>query len=148
MIPLTGWKFRQYVQLYSQTGLVNLRPRTDLTILPQRNSVTSSRGVLLASWFRFGKDGAHSDELAARCDPPLFAVLGGKMSLQGARAAFVFVHHVLSRRRKRRYRRWWHQVQLLVLFLLVFGNLHLSLICYNNLSILLFISILLVGRVQ
>ena len=28
------------------------------------------------------------------------------------------------------------------------GNLHLSLICYNNLSILLSISILLVGTVQ
>jgi hypothetical protein len=38
--------------------------------------------------------------------------------------------------------------QLLVLFRLVFGNLHLSLICYNNFSILLPMSILLVGRVQ
>jgi len=40
------------------------------------------------------------------------------------------------------------QVQLLVLFRLALGNLHLSLICYNYLSILLSISILLVGRVH
>ena len=67
------------------------------------NSVTWAHGVLLAPRFRFGQDG----EQALRCDPPAFAGLGGKMSLQVANAAFIFVHHMLSRRRKRRERRWW-----------------------------------------
>ena len=65
-------------------------------------------GVLLAPRFRFGQDGEHSGEQAVRCDPPVYAGLGGKMSsLQVANAAFIFVYHMLSRRRKRRERRWW-----------------------------------------
>jgi hypothetical protein len=46
----------------------------------------------------------HSGERAARWDPPVFAVPGGKMS---SLQACIFVHHMLSGRRKRPERRWW-----------------------------------------
>jgi len=50
----------------------------------------------------------HSGERAARCDPSVFSAPDGKMSsLQVARVAFIFVHHMLSRRRNLRERRWW-----------------------------------------
>jgi hypothetical protein len=43
----------------------------------------------------------------------------------------------------------WHNfLRMNESYFIINGNLHLSLICYNNLSILLSISILLVGRVQ
>jgi hypothetical protein len=74
----------------------------------ERNRVTCSHGDLLAPRFRLRQDGEHTGERAARCDPPVFAAPGGKMSsLQVASAAFIFVHHMLSSRRKRRERRWW-----------------------------------------
>lgn len=56
--------------------------------------------------FRLGKEGAHSGERSARCDPPVFVVPGGKMSLQVASAAVVYVYN-MSRRKKRQERRWW-----------------------------------------
>jgi len=43
---------------------------------------------------------------SARCDPPVFAAPGGKMSSQVANVPFVYVHH-MSRRRKRKERCWW-----------------------------------------
>jgi hypothetical protein len=102
------------VQLLPVSRLVitwsNIKPRTHFSILPQRNSVTWSRGVLLAPRFGFGRDGAHSGERAARCDPPVFAAPAGKMSsLKVASAVFIFVHNMSSRRRKRRERRWWQK---------------------------------------
>jgi hypothetical protein len=56
--------------------------------------------VLLAPRFRFRQDGAHSGKWAVHCDPLVFAAPGGKMlSLQVANVAFIFVCHMLSRKR-------------------------------------------------
>jgi hypothetical protein len=63
----------------------------------ERNSVTRSKGILLGPRFRFGQEGEHSGEPAERCDPQVLPALGGKTYLQEPNAAFLFVHHVLSR---------------------------------------------------
>jgi hypothetical protein len=81
-----------------------IRPRPDLTILPQRNSAgfCSTRGK---GWEKAARILANGRRFVIH---RLFTASGGKMSsLQVASAAFVFVNHVLSRRRKRRQRRWW-----------------------------------------
>ena len=46
---------------------VALRASPDLSILPQYNSA----GFCSSSRFTFGEDGAHSVEMAARCEPPI-----------------------------------------------------------------------------
>jgi hypothetical protein len=78
-----------------------------LELSAERNRATWSHEVLLSPRFRLGNNVEHSDERAARCDPPVLAASGGKMSLQLDSAAFIFVHYMLSRRRKRREGRWW-----------------------------------------
>ena len=46
---------------------------------------------------RLGQDGEHSGQRAARCDPPVLAAPGGKMSsLQVATAAGIFVRYMLT----------------------------------------------------
>jgi hypothetical protein len=79
-----------------------------LSILLQRNSVTNSAGF--CSTRGVGSDNTAripANELRYLIHQ-LFAAPGGKMSsLQVASAAFIFVNHILFRRRKRRERRWW-----------------------------------------
>jgi hypothetical protein len=68
-----------------------------LSILPQRNSVTNSAGF--CSTRGVGSDNTAripANELRYLIHQ-LFAAPGGKMSLQVASSAFIFVNHILSR---------------------------------------------------
>ena len=83
------------VQLLPVSRLVTLRdirPRWHLRILPQRNSVTSSHGILLAPRFRLGREGAHSGERAARCNPLEFAAHVGRRHYRYlARPSYLYI---------------------------------------------------------
>ena len=61
-----------FVSIYFSCISLNLKARTDFSI----RSYNRWCSVLLAPRFSFGQDGEHSSELAARCDPPLFAAAG------------------------------------------------------------------------
>jgi hypothetical protein len=75
-----------------------LKPDPDLSILPQRNSITKSAGF--CSTRGVGSNNTAripANELRTLINQ-LFAAPGGKMSsLQVASAAFIFVNHILSR---------------------------------------------------
>jgi hypothetical protein len=58
--------------------------------------------VLLAPRFKFGQDDAHSGERAARCDPPVFAAAGGKMSLQVEHGRHICTSHVVQKKKAMR----------------------------------------------